>query len=92
MPRRGDILGPASYHGAPGWILRRQESAERFQALITVAVDLSRLQRGQRRLVRQTTQSQWDVISMLHRSELGAEAHLLTNLSKTMWTTCCEAA
>src|SRR2546423_11614242 len=38
------------------------------------------------------TQHRWDVISLSHRSDLGAEAHPLTVLSKTTWTTCCEAA
>jgi hypothetical protein len=32
---------PSFYSGAPGWILLWQASAERFQALVAVAVDLS---------------------------------------------------
>jgi hypothetical protein len=40
-PHRGDIQVRPSYRGAPGWILRCQESAERFQAPLAVAVNLS---------------------------------------------------
>jgi hypothetical protein len=41
MLHRGDIQVRPSHRGTPGWILRRQESAEPFQALVAVAVDLS---------------------------------------------------
>jgi hypothetical protein len=85
------ISGPASYRGAPGRILRCQASAEGFQALVAVAVDLSSFV-GSRTPRQADTQRQWDMISLSHRPDLGAEAHPFTVLSKTTWTTCCEAA
>jgi hypothetical protein len=91
MPHRGDIQVRPPYRGAPGWILRpsgvrRTNSSSRSRRSGPVE-----LQRGRGRLVRQTRNASGDVISMSHRSGLGLETHPLTVLSKTTWTTCCEA-
>jgi hypothetical protein len=53
LPHRGTVQDQPHY-GAPGWILRCQESAGQFQALVTVVVDPSSSSGSRERLVRRT--------------------------------------
>jgi hypothetical protein len=90
MPYRGDIqVRPHTAVRRAGSCAVRNPPND-FK-LVAVVVDLSSSS-GVEDASSADTQRQWDVISMSHRSDLGAEAHPLTVLSKTTWTICCEAA
>jgi hypothetical protein len=92
MPHRGDI------QVRPHTAVRRAGIPAPSTIRRTISSSRGRrsgpgeLQRGSRTPRQADTQRQWDVISMSHRSDLGAEAYPLTVLSETTWTTCSEAA